>query len=290
MLYPCPGHTCRYQMICCLRFSQCEHVPFSFFFFSVEGLGSQCMSQTLSSTRTSWDPDEYDPLLELLCQALIGVFMEALLDEKRNIHVTKMRFIVLKVIPIGIIPDTQTRLSDGCSGLMLFLSQRVCQALHKTEVPLACGYELYFWCVLCSSGVPAIRWTQSLVAASRWTLDHTVHDDYVCNFLRDDLVISSGTKPDVNSVARGPDQQRSLDCFTHVMIDNSRIFPRSVLQADTTTVSYGLANLNVLRGRRSVVTKLGDCAVNQLQRPTTTSFSKVSRTTTLERATVVQYG
>ena len=38
-------------------------------------------------------------------------------------HVPKMRFIVLTVIPIGIIPDTQTRLSDGCSGLMLFLSQ-----------------------------------------------------------------------------------------------------------------------------------------------------------------------
>ena len=35
-------------------------------------------------------------------------------------HVSKMRFIVFKVIPIRIIPDTQTRLSDGCSGLMLF--------------------------------------------------------------------------------------------------------------------------------------------------------------------------
>ena len=35
-------------------------------------------------------------------------------------HATKMRFIVLKVIPIGIIPDTQTRLSGGCSGIALF--------------------------------------------------------------------------------------------------------------------------------------------------------------------------
>ena len=38
-------------------------------------------------------------------------------------HVTKMKFIVLKVIPIGIIPDSQTRLSDGCSELMLFPSR-----------------------------------------------------------------------------------------------------------------------------------------------------------------------
>ena len=31
MLYPCAGHVCRYLTIYCLRFSQCEHVPFSFF-------------------------------------------------------------------------------------------------------------------------------------------------------------------------------------------------------------------------------------------------------------------
>ena len=37
-------------------------------------------------------------------------------------HATKMRFVVLKIIPTGVIPDTQTRLSDGCSGLMLFSS------------------------------------------------------------------------------------------------------------------------------------------------------------------------
>ena len=66
-------------------------------------------------------------------------------------HVTKIWLIVLKVIPIGIIP-TQTRLSDGCSGLALFFSHLTCQALHKTEVSSACGYELYFGCVICSSG------------------------------------------------------------------------------------------------------------------------------------------
>ena len=40
-------------------------------------------------------------------------------------------------------------------------------------------------------------------------IDHFEHDDYVCNFLLDDLVISSGTEPDVINVARGPEQPRS---------------------------------------------------------------------------------
>ena len=57
-------------------------------------------------------------------------------------------------------------------------------------------------------------------------IDHFVHDDYVCNLLLDDLVIDSGAELDVN-VARSPD---------------SRIFPRSVLQAVTIIVSCGLAN------------------------------------------------
>ena len=35
-----------------------------------------------SSTPTSSDPDENDLVLELLCHAHIGVFMEALLDEE----------------------------------------------------------------------------------------------------------------------------------------------------------------------------------------------------------------
>ena len=126
------------------------------------------------------------------------------------------------IIPIGTILDTLTRLSDGCSGLTLLLSQLTCQALHKTEVSSACGYELYFWCVLRSSGVFATRWIQSLVGSSKWTLDH---NDHVCNFLLDDLAIISGTKPHVISVPRGPDQPLSPDCFTQVMIDgNSRTF------------------------------------------------------------------
>ena len=67
--------------------------------------------------------------------------------------------------------------------------------------------------------------------------DHFVHDDYVCNFLLDDLVIDSGAKLDVNNVARGPDRPCSPD-----FDDSRRIFPRSVLQADTIIVSCGLAN------------------------------------------------
>ena len=206
-------------------------------------------------------------------------------------HVTKMRFIVLKVIPIGIIPDTQIRLSDGCSGLMLFLSQRVCQALHTTEVSSACGYELYFLvcplqlgCTCCSMDPKAWQHLQSGHLITLYT------DDYVCNFLREDRVISAGTRPDVHNVARGPDPQRSLECFTHVMIDDSRIFPRSVLQADTIVVSYGQANFERISWSTQRCHKFGNCAMDQLQRPTTTSFSKVSRTTTLEGATVVQYG
>ena len=54
--------------------------------------------------------------------------------------------------------------------------------------------------------------------------------------------ISSGTESDVDNVARGPDQQRSLDCFTQAMIDGSRKYPRSVLEADTILMSYGPAN------------------------------------------------
>ena len=133
-----------------------------------------------------------------------------------------MRFIVFKFIPIGIIPVTQSRLSDGCCGLILSSSQRIRQTLHKTEVSSACGYELYFWCALCSSGVLATRWTQSFVAPSKWTLDHSVHDDYVCNFLLDDF-FSTGTKSDVYKVAPGPGST-ALDCFTQAMIDGSRLF------------------------------------------------------------------
>ena len=217
MLYPSVScHVCLYQMTCGLRFSQCEHVPFSFSSFQWKVLiANGCLRHL---TR----PPLWTPMNITLCWSVCVTHILAYSWRRhlmKNKHVTKMRFIVLTVIPIGIIPDTQTRLSDGCSGLMLFLSQRVCQALYKTEASSACGCELYFWYVLCSSGVPAARWIQSLVVPSKWTLDHSVHDDYACNFFLDDLVISSGTKPDVNNVPRGSDQQRSLDCSSQGMID-----------------------------------------------------------------------
>ena len=53
------------------------------FFFSVEGLGSQWMTQTPHPS-TSLDADEYYPMLERLCHAHIGVFMEAPLDEEET--------------------------------------------------------------------------------------------------------------------------------------------------------------------------------------------------------------
>ena len=73
--------------------------------------------------------------------------------------------------------------------------------------------------------------------------EHFVHDGRVCNVLLDNLVIDAGAESEVNNVARGPDQPCSSDCFTHGMVDSScRIFPRSVLQADTIIVSCGPAN------------------------------------------------
>ena len=160
----------------------------------------------------------------------------------KKIHVPKMRFIVLKIIQISAILDTQTGSSDDCSGLTLFSSQRICQMLHKTEVSSACGYGLCFFACFLLLRVLATRWTQISGALSKWTHDDSGHDDYLCNSLLDDLVISSGTKLDVDNVVRGPDQQRSLDCFTHAMKDDSRMFPRNVLHADTIIVSCGLAN------------------------------------------------
>ena len=110
---------------------------------------------------------------------------------------------------------------------------------------------------LAAPGVPATQWTQS-PAPSKWTLEHSVRDDYVCNILLDDLVISSGSELDVDNVARVPDQQLSLDCFTHAMIDDSRMFPRSVLQADTIIVSCGLAKFERISWSMQRCHKLGE--------------------------------
>ena len=71
----------------CLCFSQCEHTfPSHFSFFPTGPRLAMDVSDT-SSTLASSDPDKYDGhnirnlMLELLCHAHIGVFMEALLGE-----------------------------------------------------------------------------------------------------------------------------------------------------------------------------------------------------------------
>ena len=222
MLYPCPGHTCRYQMICLLSLVQSMRTRSLLFLFSVEGLGCQWMSQRPRPRVPLRTPTNMTPMLEL-CHAHMGVFTEALLDEE----VGRIALSCHLAPDIPCDKDEVHRLEDHTnrhysrSGIMLVSS--------------VCGHELYFWCALCNSGESATQWTKSLVA-----LSNSVHDVYVCNFLLDDLVISSGIEPDVNNVARGPNQQRSLDCLA--MIDGSRMFPRSVFQADTIFVSCRLAN------------------------------------------------
>ena len=94
------------------------------FFFSLEGLGSQWMSETHHPRLPLWTPMDMTPCWSLYVTQKLAYSWRRYLMKKK--HATKMRFIVLKVIPIGIIPDTQTRLSGGCSGIALFLSQRTC--------------------------------------------------------------------------------------------------------------------------------------------------------------------
>ena len=152
-------------MICCLRSSQCSQVPFSYS-FSVQGLGRPWISRTLRTNSF-----HRTPMNMILCWNCYVT----------NIWAFSWRH-CMTIIPIGTILDTLTRLSDGCSGLTLFPLQLTCQALHKTEVSSACGYELYFWCALCSSGVLATGWTQRLAAPAKWTLDHFLQEDYVYKF------------------------------------------------------------------------------------------------------------
>ena len=170
--------------------------------FQVEGLGWQWMSRT---PRPS--PPLQTPMLELLCHAHIGVFMEA---PYQTPDTTKNELVFL--------------LSQACQA-RLGMTKRVRKRSitiddsQLSEVARQAGIRLF-----------AIR------------IDHIVHDDHVCNFLLDDLVTDSGAKPDVKNVARGPDQPCSHDCSTHAIVgDSRRIFPRSVLQADTIIVSCGLA-------------------------------------------------
>ena len=115
--------------------------------------------------------------------------MEALLDEEETCN-SKMRFIVLKVIPIWYrSPILRPACLTAVLGSRSSPSQRTCQTHHTRQ------RSLQLVGTSCTFGVPfaareylATRWTQSLVAPSKWALDHSVHDDYVCKFLRDDIV------------------------------------------------------------------------------------------------------
>ena len=245
MLCPCPGHACRYQTICCLRFH--------FLLFTGRGLGSQWMSQT------------HDPRLLLrtpMNMALCGSFYvthilacawRRYLMKKK--HATKMRFIVLKVIPICIIPDTQTRLSDGRSGLTLFPSQLTCQAPHKTEVSSACGYELYFWCALRSSvyllldgpkawwhlqsGHLTTLYTTITCVTFFWTILSSVL------VLRPTLTMLLEVR--INSVH---------SIVSHAMVgDSRRIFPRSEIEDDTIIVSCRLAKFELISWRDATLSR-----------------------------------
>ena len=74
-------------------------------------------------------------------------------------------------------------------------------------------------------------------------IDHLIRDEYVCNPLLNDLVIDVVGDPGVDNVARDSDRSNSSDRFTHAMVNvRCREYARSVLQADTIIVSWGLAN------------------------------------------------
>ena len=185
-----------------------------------------------SSTLTSSDSVDYDehnswnPMLELLCHAHIGVFMEALFDEEEMGRIALSCHFALDEFVF----------EEKAHPLLSLQTYRARPGMTKREREHSITLDDYD---PQSSEVARQLGTESFLIR----IDHSVHDDYVCNFLLDDLVISSGTKPDVSNVARGPDQQRSLDCFTHAMIDDScRVLPRCVFQADTIIVSCGLRN------------------------------------------------
>ena len=184
----------------------------------------------ISSKPTFSDSDECDEhniwnsVLELLCHAHIDVFMEALFDEKYFLG--EWHFLVFSHQT----PDTTK------NELVLLLSQ-ACQArLGMTK-------RVRKRSITSDDSQPSEVARQAGIRLFTIRIDHFVHDDHVCNFLLDDLVIDSGGEPDVKNVARGPDQPCSPDCSTHAMVgDSRRIFPRSVLQTDTIIVSCGLPN------------------------------------------------
>ena len=93
----------------------------------------------------------------------------------------------------------------------------------------------------------------------------------------------------VNSAVRDSDESNSPACFTHAMVHvRSCEIPRSVLQADTIIVSCGLTNFE--QSSRSTHRRHEFWGSHE-ELDTGEDYDKfVLRTTTLECATVVQYG
>ena len=115
-------------------------------------------------------------------------------------------------------------------------------------------------------------------------IDPLINDDYASNPLLNDLL-------GVNSAARDSDQSNSPDCFTHAIVKFSVVKFRGVYSRPIRLSSAVDSRiLNSLLGRRIVGTNSGSRTKNWTQEKTRTSLFAVSRTTTLECATVVQYG
>ena len=108
---------------------------------------------------------------------------------------------------------------------------------------------------------------------------------------KNNLVSDCDDESVVNNVIRCSSKPCASDCSTHVMIgDGCRVLPKNVFWAVTIIVSCGLANFERTSFSTQRCPKFLDRAMNRLQRQTTASSSKNSRTTTLECATVAQYG
>ena len=120
-----------------------------------------------------------------------------------------------------------------------------------------------------------------------------IRDDYASDPLLNDLAIDIDIDDEsgVDNVARDSDRSNSSDSFTHAMVNvRSRMFPMSVLKANTIVVSCGPANFEQTSWSTSTVTNSRDLMKNLTQGQTATNLLAANKTTTLKYATVVQCG
>ena len=122
-------------------------------------------------------------------------------------------------------------------------------------------------------------------------IDHLIREDYACSPLLTDFVNELDDESGVDSLARDSDPSNFFYCFTHAMVNaRCRGSPRSLLQADTITVSSGLANLEQSSWSTLRCHKFWDLTMNRKHRQTMTSLSTGLKTTVLEGGMLVQYG